>query len=155
MARAVSERHWVEEWAVLQLRFLSFYGSKSKKPHLTISRDDIMRAQIMPKAEQPLWGYGFVEIHMLARVFVLMLASEELAQQWVRAACPPPQPPHFEFALLDPLTLSSTDPPVSPAPPPPLHCTASSLVGGKGTLAPSLVSCHQLNHLLPIPALSG
>ena len=78
------ERHWVEEWAVLQLRFLSFYGMRAKKPHFSIAVADILRAEEVPEDAAPFQGFGFFEIHTLGRVFCITVVNQELAKQWVR-----------------------------------------------------------------------
>mmetsp|Transcript_19914 Transcript_19914/g.47448 ORF Transcript_19914/g.47448 Transcript_19914/m.47448 type:complete len:444 (-) Transcript_19914:132-1463(-) len=94
-ARSLSERHWIEEWAVLRRQCVAFYGHRSRKPHFSLALADVVRAGMMPPGERPFDGFGIVEVHTVGRVFLFMFRSEGTAAQWVDSinrllpVCPP------------------------------------------------------------------
>jgi len=85
VARALSERHWVEEWAVLRRGALLFFGLRSKKASLSLGTTDVLSAQPLDPGEAPFQGYGFLAVATAGRVFHLCLPSSNDAEDWAIA----------------------------------------------------------------------
>jgi hypothetical protein len=83
VARASSETHFIEEWAVLTNRFLSFYHPDNKSPTFRIPVADILQAKKLDDRERPSFPtYHFIEIETTSRMFYCMLQNETLLKRW-------------------------------------------------------------------------
>jgi len=86
VARAISDRHWVEEWACITNEEVLFYRLDHSKPHFRISLASIVKVEPLPIEDWPLMqGYHFLSIEMFGRVTCLMFKRESEIHEWVDA----------------------------------------------------------------------
>merc|ERR1719253_1260150 len=73
LARALSERHWVEEWAIVTNTFVSFYRPGSKRPSYRIRRVGILGVSEMSRSDCPYFpSYHFLAVGTVSRVIYMM-----------------------------------------------------------------------------------
>lgn len=77
VGRALSERHWVEEWAVVTNRFVSFFHPDSKRPSFRIYLKGILCVRkLQDPSECPHFpSYHFIVIETVSREVYLMFCS--------------------------------------------------------------------------------
>lgn len=84
VARAVSDRHWIEEWAKITDCNISFYHPEKRKPHFRITISSIMRTERMePGAFPHLPGFCFLVVETVGRSVYLMFSSETDCNAWL------------------------------------------------------------------------
>ena len=84
VARALSETHFIEEWAVLTTKHLAFYHPDNRSPTFRIPTSEIIRVKKMDDRDRPSFPtYSFIEIETLGRVHYCMLQNEVLLKRWV------------------------------------------------------------------------
>ena len=84
LARAVSDRHWIEEWACITNDEVLFYRLDHSKPHFRISLASIVKVEPLPKEEWPLMqGYHFLSIETFGRATCLMFKSAKQIDDWI------------------------------------------------------------------------
>jgi hypothetical protein len=80
---AGSETHFIEEWAVLTARHLSFYHPDNKAPSFRIHIGDVICARKLDDRERPSFPtYHFMEIETGSRMYYCMLQNETLLKRW-------------------------------------------------------------------------
>lgn len=87
-ARAVSDRHWEEEWVVLsEDGVLSCYHpEKVRKVRLRIQASSILKASILPHKLAPsMEKFGFFTIETLGRTIYFLCDSPETRDKWLQA----------------------------------------------------------------------
>lgn len=83
-ARAMSDRHWMEEWIQITDRYLSFHNPEKQKPHLRINLQSIVEVKCLPSTDAPvLSSYCFVAVATLGRTIYVMFPSDVESQSWV------------------------------------------------------------------------
>lgn len=86
VARATSDRHWVEECGVISESAIEFYGLDKAKPHFRISLSSVVKATPLPEDDRPLLpGYHFLSIQTFGRSTCLMVPSEDDLKSWLDA----------------------------------------------------------------------
>lgn len=84
VARALSETHFIEEWAVLTSKHLAFYHPDNRSPSFRIPTSEIIRAKKMEVKDCPSFPtYSGLEIETLGRIYYLMLKNEGLMKRWI------------------------------------------------------------------------
>ena len=83
-ARAISDRHWLEEWIQITDRFVFFHHPDKAKPHFRVCLRSIVDVKLMPSDDMPLMpAYSFLAIETLGRTDYLMFCSEIECREWV------------------------------------------------------------------------
>jgi hypothetical protein len=83
LARALSDRHWVEEWGCITDQDILFYHADKGKPNFRISLSSVVKAEKVPDSERPLLpSYHFLSIETFGRKTYLMFHSEEARNVW-------------------------------------------------------------------------
>lgn len=86
LARAISDRQWIEEWCCITEEELEFYRLDKTKPYFRISLMAIVKVEPLPEEEWPLLpGYYFLSVETFGRTTCLMLPSEEHLSAWMEA----------------------------------------------------------------------
>jgi len=76
-ARALSDRHWVEEWAEVTERAISFAHPENRKVHFSINMECVLDVRVLEEDEVPLFhNYHFLAIETLGRTTYAMFATE-------------------------------------------------------------------------------
>mmetsp|Transcript_47222 Transcript_47222/g.71426 ORF Transcript_47222/g.71426 Transcript_47222/m.71426 type:complete len:861 (+) Transcript_47222:24-2606(+) len=84
VARALSERHWIEEWAVITSKHISFYHPEIKKPRFRISLRGFFGARKLSDENKPNFpNHHFLEIETLGRNVYLMFLAESQRDLWI------------------------------------------------------------------------
>ena len=84
LARALSDRHWVEEWAILNGSDLVFFHPEKLKPNRRISLSAILNAGNMSSRDAaPLPSYYFMFIETFGRTVSLFFRDENERNSWV------------------------------------------------------------------------
>ncbi|GMH71831.1 hypothetical protein TL16_g05758 [Triparma laevis f. inornata] len=84
VARALSETHFIEEWAVLTSKHLAFYHPDNRSPSFRIPTSEIIRAKKMEVKDCPSFPtYSGLEVETLGRIYYLMLKNEGLMKRWI------------------------------------------------------------------------
>lgn len=84
VARALSDHHWIEEWATVTSRCISFYHPDKRKPQFripmsSVTRVDRLTSEMCPKLPQ----HSFLVVETLGRSIYLMFSSEEQRDSWL------------------------------------------------------------------------
>lgn len=83
-ARALSDRHWVEEWAGISTVGIVFYHAERKKPTSSLHLESVLSVSALPDEKCPHFpGYQFVMIALLGRTVYLMFRSKLEQQAFV------------------------------------------------------------------------
>lgn len=83
-ARALSDRHWMEEWIQITDHYISFHHPERHKPHFRINLQSIVDVECLPSADAPdMSTYSFIAIGTLGRTVYIMFPSEIQGQDWV------------------------------------------------------------------------
>jgi len=83
-ARALSDRHWMEEWIQVTDRYILFHNPDKQKAHFRINLQSIVEVKCLSSADAPVMSaYSFIAIGTLGRTFYVMLPSEVASQDWV------------------------------------------------------------------------
>ena len=83
VARALTETHFIEEWAVLTEKHVSFYHPDNSRASFRIPTVEIMGARSLDERYRPSFpGYHFIEIETLGRYYYLMLQNDSLLKRW-------------------------------------------------------------------------
>jgi len=78
VARALSDRHWVEEWAEITKKSIKFAHPETKKVHFAIQMDCVLCLRCVEEDEAPLiHGYYFMAVETLGRTTYVMFATED------------------------------------------------------------------------------
>jgi len=87
VGRALSERQWVEEWALITDQHVSFFHPDSKRPSFRISLKGILGVrELRYPAERPFFpSYFFVAIETISREIYLMFRSRDDCEQVLAA----------------------------------------------------------------------
>ena len=84
VARALSDYHWVEEWASITEHQIVFYHPERQKDNYRMSLSSIVKVEKLSAEESPnLPSYSFMAIETLGRTIYLMFASEQECCAWV------------------------------------------------------------------------
>jgi hypothetical protein len=88
VARAISDRHWVEEWTKIADGNISFYPPERGKARYRVSLSSIVRAERLDANLCPYFPkYHFMAIETVGRRIYLMFASESERDEWVIFLC--------------------------------------------------------------------
>ena len=84
VARALSDYHWVEEWARITEHQIAFYHPERQKDNYRMSLSSIVKIEKLSANESPnLPSHSFMAIETLGRTIYLMFASEQECCEWV------------------------------------------------------------------------
>jgi len=84
IARARSEYHWVEEWAVLTSHHLSFFHPDQRKAQYSIPLLEIKDVRKAEDYEAPCFpNFYFLIVETLGRTTYLIMKSENLVEKWM------------------------------------------------------------------------
>jgi hypothetical protein len=98
VARAISDRHWIEEWATLSDKRVSFFHPDKKRPHFnvpfstitTISKLEVEACPIQlvtmgtdASGQEDSDVFSFLSIQTVGRTVYLMFRSETLRNDWL------------------------------------------------------------------------
>ena len=84
IARALSDRHWVEEWGIITEEDIVFYHIDKTKPNFRISRSNIVRVESIAGGEESIIPmYYFLSIETFGRSTYLMFRLEDDRNSWV------------------------------------------------------------------------
>ena len=82
VARALSDRHWVEEWAEITKKSITFSYPETKKVHFAIQMDCVLCIRCVEKDEAPRFhNYFFMAVESLGRTTYIMFATEDDRRQ--------------------------------------------------------------------------
>jgi hypothetical protein len=97
VARAISDRHWIEEWALVTARGISFYHPDKRSSHFRVSASSFTNVSKLPPAECPaIPNHYFLAVSTLGRTVYLMFSESDRRDEWVDA-------------IRDVVTLAETD----------------------------------------------
>lgn len=83
-ARALSDRHWMEEWIQITDQHILFHHPDHHRPHFRICLQSIVEAKCLPSAEAPVMSsYSFIAVGTLGRTVYIMFSSDVEGQDWV------------------------------------------------------------------------
>jgi hypothetical protein len=83
LARALSDHHWIEEWAVVTERSISFHHPDRKKPNHRVGIQHISRVEKLKPNESPYFpNHSFLSVETLGRTSYLMFRSEDQRDDW-------------------------------------------------------------------------
>ena len=86
MARALSERHWKEEYVRLFDNHMAFFHPERTRPHFRIYLNAVMRLRRLDETECPAFpGFAFLEVETLGRTEYLMFSAAHERNSWERA----------------------------------------------------------------------
>jgi Protein of unknown function (DUF1769)/Protein of unknown function, DUF547 len=86
LARAVSDRQWIEERVCVTEEEVLFYRLDRGRPHFRISLASIVKLEPLPEEECPLMqGYHFLSIETFGRATCLMFRSASEIHSWIAA----------------------------------------------------------------------
>lgn len=78
VARALSDRHWVEEWAEITKTSITFSQPETKNVHLSIKMDCVLCIRCVEDDEAPNFrNYFFMAVETLGRTTYIMFATED------------------------------------------------------------------------------
>lgn len=78
VARALSDHHWIEEWATVTERSLTFYHPDRKKANHRIGVQSIVRVARLEAKDAPCFpNHSFLSVETLGRATYLMFPTEE------------------------------------------------------------------------------
>ena len=78
VARALSDHHWIEEWATVTERSVSFYHPDRKKANHRIGIQSIVRVARLESKDAPCFpNHSFLSVETLGRATYLMFPTEE------------------------------------------------------------------------------
>lgn len=85
VARALSDRHWVEDFAVLDGYTISFFPPSEKKAHyranlMNVTSVERLAANLCPH----FFGYHVLVLNYIGRSVYLMVASTSEADEWIK-----------------------------------------------------------------------
>jgi hypothetical protein len=86
-ARAVSDRHWEEEWMILSTNGrLTLFHPEKRKIRLRISFSNVLKVSALREDQAPLLpNFGFICIETLGRCIYLMFSSSSVRDDWLAA----------------------------------------------------------------------
>ncbi|CAB9531330.1 Protein of unknown function, DUF547 [Seminavis robusta] len=85
VARALSDHHWIEEWANITERGVNFYHPERKKANHRVGIQSITKVNKLDSNLSPKFpNYSFLSLETLGRTTYLMFASETDRDDWVR-----------------------------------------------------------------------
>jgi hypothetical protein len=85
VARALSDRHWREEWGTITDDELIFYHIDRSKPNFRMSLSSVVKVEYLPDADRPLLPYyHYLSVASFGRTTYLMFASEEERHSWAQ-----------------------------------------------------------------------
>ena len=84
VARAISDHHWIEEWAKISEHQIVFYHPEKQNDNYRMSLASIVRVEKLNPEDSPtLPTYSFMAIETMGRTIYLMFASEQECDEWV------------------------------------------------------------------------
>ena len=82
VARALSDRHWIEEWAIVTDQEMCFHHLDKTKPTFKISFSSIVGVKKVVGSEKcPLPSYSFLSVETFGRTHYLMFRSDKERDQ--------------------------------------------------------------------------
>lgn len=85
VARALSDHHWLEEWATVSERGINFYHPDRKKANFRVPIHTITRVASMSPEEAPSFPSNFfLSFETLGRTTYLMFASQVERNEWAK-----------------------------------------------------------------------
>lgn len=85
VARALSERHWVEEYAIITSRWLSFFHLEKKRPSYSIHLREVLGVHNLDRSDCPYFpSFYFLAIETVSRVIYLMFPSNSARKEATR-----------------------------------------------------------------------
>ena len=86
VARALSERHWIEEFAMVMGRTVAFYSAdKFGKPRFRVSLSNVTRVERLPHDWGPqIFGYHILTLTTLGRTVYMMFHSDADIDAWIK-----------------------------------------------------------------------
>ena len=86
VARAISDRHWIEEWALVTDQHILFFNPEKSKPHYHINLRKVLKAHKLAVDQRPhLPSYAFAEVELLGQSIYLMFSSDSLCEEWLES----------------------------------------------------------------------
>lgn len=83
VARALSDRHWVEEWAYVNERNIAFHHPEKRRAEFILPLPSILNAErLNPDLCPQVFGYHILVLTTLGRSVYLMFASELEINSW-------------------------------------------------------------------------
>jgi len=84
VARALSDRHWIEEWAMVIGRYICFHTPDKSKAHFRVNLSNVTKSERLAPALCPqFFGYHVLALTTLGRTVYLMFASESQVDEWI------------------------------------------------------------------------
>lgn len=82
--RAISDRHWIEEWATIGARRISFFHPEKRRPHFHVPFSGITDVAPLPRENLPNFPrHYFLAIKTIGRTVYIMFDSESTRDLWV------------------------------------------------------------------------
>ena len=89
VARAVSEVHWLEEWAVLSEARVLFYTSRVRKrkqpPSLTIYLTELLAVERVEADSAPVPEMAMISLATVGRIYYYCVGDDEQRTRWIDA----------------------------------------------------------------------
>ena len=86
VARAVSDRHWIEEWCKVSDEYLAFYEPDKRRSQFRVSLVNILSVSRLAVEKQPLLpGLYFLLVETIGRAIYLAYPSEADRDAWLDA----------------------------------------------------------------------
>lgn len=88
VGRAISDRHWVEEWATISEDggdLLFYRSSERKRHHFHVKLSTVSYIEELPQDLSPrVFGYAFLALTTIGRTLYLMVSSKKERDTWKR-----------------------------------------------------------------------
>ena len=83
-ARAISDRHWIEEWVRITPRRIMFYHPDKRQPHYHVLCANVFDVKSLPQELCPTFpGYYFLVFRTVGRSIYLMFRDEVKRDKWL------------------------------------------------------------------------
>lgn len=84
VARAISDRHWVEEWVKITTRAIFFFSPEKRKPHFRVTLQNIVGVERLdPELNPHFQQYFFLVIETSGRSVYLMFGNDKERDSWL------------------------------------------------------------------------
>jgi hypothetical protein len=84
VARAISDRHWVEEWVKITSRAIFFSSPDKRKHHFRVTLQNIIGVERLdPELNPPFQHHYFLVVETSGRSVYLMFGDEEECDSWL------------------------------------------------------------------------
>lgn len=85
VARALSDRHWREEWGQITETGVTFYRMDKQKPSVRLSLSNIVNVCCVPDSAKPLLQrYSFLAIETFGRTVYVMFHTKDECDDWLK-----------------------------------------------------------------------